>query len=73
MNTPLDQAIVAAGAAEAVYATDQMNVTTIQNNIAAAETPLAPAQAQLASDAAAYNAALDVLVAAATAAKVPTS
>lgn len=73
MNSPLDNAITAAAAAEATYSADQANLATIQQAITAATTPLAPAQAQLATDAAAFNAALDALSAAALAAKVPTS
>lgn len=67
---PLDQAIAAAAAAEATYTGDVNNVASIQSSITTAQAPLVPAQAQLATDAAAYNTALDALIAAATGAKV---
>lgn len=70
MNTPLDNSITAAAAAEATYAADVTNVQTIQTAIETATAPLAPAQAQLSTDAVAFNKALDDLAAAATAAKV---
>lgn len=70
MQSDLDQAISAAAAAEATYSADVANVSTIEAAITAAETPLPAAQAQVSTDATAYNAALDVLIAAATAAKV---
>ena len=70
MNTPLDNAIVAASAAEATYNADLANVATIQTSIETATAPLAPAQAQLSNDAMSFNAALDALAAAAVAAKV---
>lgn len=73
MQSNLDQAITAAAAAEAVFTTDQTNISTIQQAIATATAPLAAAQAQSVTDATAYNSALDALIAAATAAKVPTS
>lgn len=73
MQSALDQAITAASAAEATYQADVNNVATIQANIEAATSPLAPAQAQAATDGVAYNASLDALISAATAAKVPTS
>lgn len=73
MQSNLDQAITAAAAAEATYTTDLTNVQTIQANIEAATSPLGPAQTQVATDAQAYNTALDALIAAATAAKVQTS
>jgi hypothetical protein len=50
MNSPLDQAITAAAASESAIATDQTNISNIQAAIAAATTPLAPAQAQLVTD-----------------------
>lgn len=70
MDTPLDNAITAAAAAEATFSSDTTNVANIQTAISAATTPLAPAQAQLASDAVAFNNALDALAAAAIASKV---
>jgi len=70
MQSALDQSITAASTAEATYNSDVANVATIQAAIAAATTPLAPAQAQLATDAAAFNAALQALSAAALAAEV---
>jgi hypothetical protein len=73
MQSQLDAAITAAASAEAVYSTDAGNVATIQAGIATATSPLAPAQAQLATDAAAFNASLDALAAAAVAAKIPAS
>ena len=73
MNTPLDNAITAAAAAEGTYTSDVANVSTIQTAIATATAPLAPAQAQLNTDAIAFNATLDALAAAATAAKVQTN
>lgn len=68
--TALDIAFVAASAAEATYLADTANVAMIETNIAAATSPLAPAQALVANDAAAFNAALDALSAAALASKV---
>jgi hypothetical protein len=73
MNTPLDNAITTAAAAEATYSADVQSVGTIQTAIATATAPLAPAQAQLATDATAFNAALDQLSAAALGAKIPIS
>ena len=70
MNTPLDNAITAAAAAEATYQADVTNVATIETNIETATAPLAPAQAQLGTDALAFNASLDALSSAALAAKV---
>jgi hypothetical protein len=66
----IDDAIKAVSAAEATYNSDVTNIATIQTSIATATAPLAPAQAQLSTDATAYNASLDALIAAATAAKV---
>lgn len=71
MQSPLDQAITNAAAAEATYNADVANVSSIQSAITTATTPLAPAQAQLATDALAYNAALQVLITAAQAAMIP--
>ena len=71
MNTDLDNAIVAASAAEATYTADVQNVATIQTSIDQATQPLAPAQAKLATDAAAFNTTMDALSQAALAAKVP--
>lgn len=65
-----DDAVKAATAAETAYTGDLKNVATINASIATATAPLAPAQAQLATDAAAYNSALDTVIAAAQAAKV---
>jgi hypothetical protein len=73
MATTLDAAIQAVTAAEATYNADTATVTNIETAIAQATTPLAPAQATVATDVTAYNAALDTLIAAATAAKIPTS
>lgn len=70
MNTQLDTALQAAAAAEATYNADLANVATIQTAISTATAPLAPAQAQLATDATAFNSTLDALSAAALAAKV---
>lgn len=70
MNTPLDLAISAAAGAEGTYSADLQNVSNIQTAIETATAPLAPAQAQLSTDAVAFNKALDDLAAAATAAKV---
>lgn len=70
MQSALDAAITAAAAKEATYAADVDNVTKIQAAIDAATSPLAPAQAQKADDAAAFNSSLDDLSAAALAAKV---
>lgn len=61
MQSPIDQAITAASAAEATYNSDVANVATIETAITAATTPLAPAQAQLATDQAAYVTALQAL------------
>ena len=71
MQSPLDQAITNAAAAEATYNADVANVSNIQSAITTATTPLAPAQTQLATDAAAYNAALQSLITAAQAAMIP--
>ena len=68
--TALDQAISAAAAAEATYVADSATVANINVAIAAATSPLSSAQAQVATDATAFNAALDALSAAALAAKV---
>lgn len=70
MNTPLDNAITAAAAAEAVYSTDQDNVTAIKTAVDAAQAPLPAAQAKLSTDAQAFNDSLDALASAATAAKI---
>lgn len=70
MNSALDNAITAASAAEATYNADLTNVSNIQTAIAAASSGLAPAEAQLSTDAAAFNASMDALSAAALAAKV---
>ena len=61
MNSPIDQAIAAASAAEATYNSDVANVANIETAIQTATSPLAPAQAQLTSDQAAYVAALQTL------------
>ncbi len=71
MNTPLDNAITAAAAAEATYSADTDNVVAIQTAIDTATAHLAPAQAKQATDAVAFNAALDALSAAAIASKIP--
>ena len=71
MNTPLDNAITAAAAAEATYSADVATVANIQTAIASASAPLPAAQAQVGTDAVAFNNALDALATAATAAKVP--
>ena len=73
MNSPLDNAITAAAAAEATYSTDVNNVATIETAIATATAPLAAAQTQTSADATAFNASLDALSGAALAAKVATS
>ena len=73
MNSPLDNAITAAAAAEATYSADVTNVATIQTAIETATAPLAAAQTQANTDAIAFNASLDALSAAALAAKVTTS
>lgn len=73
MQSQLDQAITAASAAEATYVADQTTVTNIQAAIAAASSPLAPAQAQVATDVKAYNDSLSALISAAQAAMIPTS
>lgn len=61
MQSLIDQKQAAAAAAEGVYSNDLANVATIQTNIAAATSPLVAAQAQLATDQAAYVAALQDL------------
>ena len=73
MQSNLDAAITNTAALEATYQADVSNVATIQTNIAAATSPLGPAQAQLSTDATAFNASLDALAAAAVAAKVTVS
>jgi fructose/tagatose bisphosphate aldolase len=70
MQSLLDTAITKAAAAEATYQADTNNVATIKAAIETATTPLSPAVAQQTTDAAAFNAALDELSAAALAAKV---
>ncbi len=70
MVTALDTAISAAQAAEATYLADSANVVTIQAAIDAATSPLAPAKALAITDAAAFNATLDAVSAAALAAKI---
>jgi hypothetical protein len=67
---PLDSAIADAAAKEATYSADLQNVSSIQISISQASSGLVPAQAQLATDAKAYNDSLDALISAATAAKV---
>ena len=64
MQSNLDAAITNTAALEATYQADVSNVATIQTNIAAASSPLGPAQAQLSTDATAFNASLDALAAA---------
>lgn len=70
MNSALDNAITAVAAAEATYISDVANVSAIETAIATATAPLAPASAQLGTDAASFNEKLDALSAAALAAKV---
>jgi hypothetical protein len=70
MDSPLDNAIKDAAAAEGTYTADLTNVATIQTSIDTATAPLAPAKAQLVTDAANFNSKLDALSAAALAAKV---
>jgi hypothetical protein len=65
MGTQLDQAISAVSAAEATYNSDTQNIANIQTAIATATAPLAPAQAQLATDTTSYVAALNALISAA--------
>lgn len=72
-QSALDQAITTAAAGEATYNSSFQNVANIQIAIDTATTPLAPAKAQLVTDATSYNASLDALSVAAIAAKVPTS
>ncbi|HLZ39415.1 MAG TPA: hypothetical protein VKQ11_00540 [Candidatus Sulfotelmatobacter sp.] len=73
MNSTLDTALQNAAAAEATYQASLGNVATIQTAIDTATTPLEPAKAKLATDATAFNAAMDTLSQAALAAKVPTA
>ena len=61
MQSPIDQAITAAAAAESTYNSDLANVASIETAIEAATSPLAPAQAQLATDTATYVTALQTL------------
>ena len=70
MQSALDAAITTAAAAEATYNADVATVATIQTAIQQATSPLEPAQTQAATDAAAFNQALDALSEAALAAKV---
>ena len=70
MQSILDKAITDASAAEATYSADSANVETIKTAIEAATSPLAPAVAQQATDAVAFNSALDALSVAALSAKV---
>jgi hypothetical protein len=55
MTTPLDDAINTAAKAEATYLADLGNVGAIQAAIDTATNPLAPAQAQLATDTGSYK------------------
>jgi uncharacterized protein YlxW (UPF0749 family) len=71
MQSNLDAAITAASSAEATYTADSLTVSNIQASIATATAPLAPAEAQVSTDATAFNAALQALSAAALAAMVP--
>lgn len=71
MNTALDNAWTATAAAEATYTADLGNVAQIQAAIDAATAPLAPAEAQLATDKTAFNDSLDALSKAVLAAKIP--
>ena len=71
MNPTLDQAIQAVTSAEATYNADSASVVNIEAQIATATSPLAAAQSTVATDVTAYNSALDVLIATATAAKIP--
>ena len=71
MQTDLDLKLAAVSAAEATYTADVANVTNIQTAIATATSPLAPAQAQVQTDAQAFNAAIDAASAALLAAKIP--
>ena len=66
----LDQAIADATATESAYRSHVDEVSQIEAAIATATQPLSAAQATVAADAAAFNAALDALSAAALAAKV---
>jgi hypothetical protein len=61
MTTTLDQAVAAAQAAEATYNSDVTNVTNIQTAITTTTAPLVPAQAQLATDQAAFVTALQAV------------
>ena len=70
MQSALDAAITTAAAAEATYNADVATVATIQTAIQQATSPLEPARTQAATDAVAFNQALDALSEAALAAKV---
>jgi hypothetical protein len=61
MTTTLDQAVASAQAAEATYNSDVTNVTNIQTAITTTTAPLVPAQAQLATDQAAFVTALQAV------------
>jgi hypothetical protein len=65
MGSNLDTAINAVSAAEATWNADVANVANIEASITQAQTPLAPAQATLATDTQAYVAALNAVVTAA--------
>jgi hypothetical protein len=55
MTTPLDDAMATAATAEATYLADLRNLDQIKTSIETATSPLAPAQTQTATDAAAYK------------------
>jgi len=73
MQSQLDAAITDTSAKEATLTADQASLANIETAIATATSPLAPAQALVNTDIAAFNASLDALSAAALAAKVPTA
>lgn len=72
-NPPIsiDDALSEVTRAEAKLAADQANVVNIQTAIDTATGPLAVAQASVKDDVVAFNTAIDIAVAALTAAKIP--
>jgi hypothetical protein len=71
MNPTVDQALSAVTAAEATYNADVASEANIKTAIATASAPLPAATAAVATDATAYNAAVDAAVVALTASKIP--
>lgn len=67
----LDDSIKAFLQTEAKRTADYGNLATLEAAVAQAQAPVPPAQAQVAQDDVAFNAALDQIISDATSAKVP--